>query len=152
MILNMMNEIGKRKLDTKSTIWASSRDGGGAGAGVGVGAGGGDGGICTTGDECWEAAEIDTAESTCNELLLYGSFVFELFGKWFDWINDSNASLLWCKLSCSFLLYAFKLANRLPMTRTFSLLFMFWSFCISRCFLTNLCLFLNEIKCCIFNF
>lgn len=89
-----------------------------------VGADGGAGVAATIGDDCCETADMDTAESTCNELLLYGCFFIE-----FEWFNPgcisfSNASWLWFKWSrFSPFLYALVLANRLPITRTFSLLF-----------------------------
>jgi hypothetical protein len=73
MMLNIINEIGNKKLDMKSTICASSlgvegTDGGGGGA-IGAGADAmGDG--ATGGVDCCEAADIDTAESMCSELLL----------------------------------------------------------------------------------
>lgn len=100
----MMNEIGNRKLETKSTICASSLGGslgpdgcGGGGAAAataaGTGAGadvartmldatpplatiGGDG--ATGGVDCCDMPDMETAESTCNELLLCGVFLIEL--------------------------------------------------------------------------
>ena len=73
-MLNIMNKIGKRKLDKKSIIWASSL-GGGAGVAGAVGDGDGTGGII----DCCDTPDMDTAESTCNELLLNGVFLIELF-------------------------------------------------------------------------
>ena len=94
MMLNTINEMGNRKLDTKSTIWASSLGisliTGGAGVLGGAGGGalttagacgiellpivcviiGGEGAV--GGVDCCEMPDMDTAESTCNELLLCG--------------------------------------------------------------------------------
>ncbi len=63
MILNIINIIGKAKLDTKSTICASSF--------CGALTAGGEAGSCdvvtTTGVDCIDTPDMDTAESTCSE-------------------------------------------------------------------------------------
>ncbi len=71
MILKIIKDIGNRKLDIKSIICASSF----AVAAGGGGGGGGGGGIAkgvtrAGGVDCWETPDIETAESTCKELLL----------------------------------------------------------------------------------
>jgi hypothetical protein len=77
MILKIINDIGKRKLEIRSIICASSFAAGGGGGG------GGGGGIAkgvtrAGGVDCCETPDIDTAESTCNELLLCCDFFIEL--------------------------------------------------------------------------
>lgn len=54
-MLKIINAIGNKKLDTKSTICASSRGGAARRAGTGED---------TTGVDCCEIPDMDTAEST----------------------------------------------------------------------------------------
>ena len=91
--------MGNRKLEIKSIIWASSLEAGGGGGGGGGGAIGKANGVTKAGGvDCCETPDIDTAESTCNELLLCCDFLIE-----FEWLklglsSASNAS--WLLFNC----------------------------------------------------
>lgn len=54
-MLNMIKEIGNKKLETKSIIWASS-------LGAEIGRGDAAGGL-----DCCETPDKETTESTCKE-------------------------------------------------------------------------------------
>ena len=62
-----MNEIGKRKLDTKSTICASSLGGADTAGAACVACADGCDVVITTGVDCIDTPDMDTAESTCSE-------------------------------------------------------------------------------------
>ena len=134
MILKIINEMGKRKLDTKSTIWASSLKGM-VGADAAAAAGGFGCTICTTCGVDGCVVAMEAADSTCSELVLCSlrRMLFEFTEPWCC-SSESKWSWLWLSGSMSFRLYTFRLASRLPIMSTFSLLlFAFWDIFCTIC-------------------